>query len=280
MSLITGQAKLAGVIGFPVAHSRSPLLHNYWLHKHGIDGAYVPMPVHPNHLEKALRGLGALGFRGCNVTVPHKENALMLMDRVDDLARKVGAVNTVIIGEDGALEGCNSDVYGFAKNLEDAGASWKKKKPALVLGAGGAARAVIVALAESGCSTIRLTNRTSDRALALRDVMKDHVQIEVIGWPDRHEAMADISLLVNTTTQGMEGQPALDLDIKTLHEGALVTDLVYTPLMTPLLLEARRRNHPVVDGLGMLLHQAVPGFAAWFGVRPVVDEKARSAVKG
>ncbi|MDX1921567.1 MAG: shikimate dehydrogenase [Alphaproteobacteria bacterium] len=273
---ITGKAKIAGVMGFPVAHSRSPLLHNYWLRRYQIDGAYVPMAVDPLSLPSALRSLAPLGFAGCNITVPHKENAIQLVDVVDELAKKVGAINTVVVGEKGSLAGSNTDVYGFTTNLEGAGKAWQKKKPALVVGAGGASRAVIIALSESGCSEIRLTNRTNDRAIILAKEMQPFVKkITPVAWQDRDDAMKNCALLVNTTTQGMQGQPALDVDLRALDDTALVTDLVYTPLHTPLLLEAKRRGHAIMDGLGMLLHQAVPGFHAWYGVKPVVDDTAR-----
>lgn len=273
---ITGKAKIAGVMGFPVAHSRSPLLHNYWLRRYQIDGAYVPMAVDPLGLPSALRSLAPLGFAGCNITVPHKENAIQLVDTVDELAKKVGAINTVVVGEKGSLAGSNTDVYGFTANLEGAGKAWQKKKPALVVGAGGASRAVIIALSEAGCGEIRLTNRTNDRAITLYREMQPHVKkITPVAWQDRDDAMKDCALLVNTTTQGMQGQPALDVDLRALDDNALVTDLVYTPLHTPLLLEAKRRGHAIMDGLGMLLHQAVPGFEAWYGVKPVVDDTAR-----
>ncbi len=337
---VTGSSKVAGVMGWPVEHSRSPLLHNYWLRKYNISGVYVPMAVDPVGLKDALRALPHLGFAGCNITVPHKENAMMLVDEVDELAKKVGAINTVIVGKKGKLIGRNTDVFGFTKNLESAGLSpnalperlrhlaqserqntsqnnrdkiiWQKKKPALVVGAGGAARAVLVALAEAGCGDIRITNRTNDRAIALASEMNESLLperlrpdsikraqserqkifpsgratsrgangriITVIAWQDRDDAMRDCELLVNTTTQGMDGQPPLDIDLRALKDGALVTDLVYTPLHTPLLSEAKRRGHPMIDGLGMLLHQAVPGFEAWFGQTPVVDEATRKLV--
>lgn len=279
---ISGRARVAGVMGWPVAHSRSPLLHNFWLRRAKIDGLYLPMPVPPHRLAEALRALPALGFKGCNITLPHKEEALAQMDEVDDLVKKVGAVNTVIVGEDGRLHGRNTDVYGFTTNLETAGKAWKKRKPAAVIGAGGAARAVLVALHEEGAGELRLINRTHDRALELARSLNPLCGniIKVFGWTDRHDALEGAHLLVNTTTQGMQGQPPLDISLRALDDGALVTDLVYTPLLTPLLVEARKRGHPIVDGLGMLLHQAAPGFEAWFGMRPVVDAQTRALLEG
>jgi shikimate dehydrogenase len=273
----------AGVMGWPVEHSRSPLIHNHWLKKHGIAGEYVALAVSPEALEKELRGLAAKNFKGCNITVPHKEEALKIMDETDDLAKRVGAVNTVVVAG-GKLRGSNSDVYGFIKNLETVGSAWKKKKPAVVIGAGGAARAVIVGLAESGCSDIRLVNRTADRAIELAREMNERLGkkkavVQPVGWPDRHDVMEGAYLLVNTTTQGMQGENPLDVSLRELPEGALVTDLVYVPLITPLLAQARGNGHKIVDGLGMLLHQAVPGFEAWFGVKPQVDADVRGVVE-
>lgn len=274
--IVTGAARLAGVIGWPVAHSRSPRLHGFWLEQYGIDGAYLPLAVRPEALPRALRALPDLGFRGANVTVPHKETAADLCDGVDALAGRLGAVNTLVF-EEGRIQGSNSDGYGFMENLRAAGTAWSPgAAPAIVLGAGGAARAVVAALLEAGAPEVRLANRTRDRAEALaRDLGG---AIRVIDWPERSAALADCGLLVNCTTLGMEGKPPLDLDLARLPETALVNDIVYAPLETRLLKTARARGNPAVDGLGMLLHQARPGFRAWFGVDPEVTDELRRFV--
>jgi shikimate dehydrogenase len=272
---------LASVIGYPVKHSRSPVIHNYWMKKHGIEGHYGRSEVAPDKLTMALMALSVSEtLKGCNVTLPHKEAALSQLDEVDPLAKKIGAVNTIIVREEGELFGLNTDAYGFTQNLNSAGSAWRKKSPALIVGAGGAARAVVAALVQAGCSEIYVTNRTPDR---LRSFCRElgasfEVPLRMVGWEDREEALGQIDLLVNTTSQGMEGEKPLDLDLKKLRNTALVADLVYTPVETPLLREAKRRNHPTVDGLGMLLHQAAPGFEAWFGIKPVVDDELRNAV--
>lgn len=284
--------RVAGIIGFPVSHSRSPALHHYWLAHYGVAGAYLPFPVKPGYLEPALRGLAALGMCGANITVPHKEAALPLMDYIDATARQVGAVNLVVVREDGTLEGRNSDVYGFTHNLLAAGQAWQPTKPALVVGAGGAARAVVVALLQAGCETVYLTNRTPARAEQLAEQLTEQLaeqlaanlqttpaRIIPLAWEARHQVLPEIFLLVNTTTQGMESQPALDLSLATLNKAALVTDLVYTPLHTPLLQEAQQRQLAWRDGLGMLLHQAVPAFAAWFGHTPTVTPTLRQQIE-
>jgi shikimate dehydrogenase len=269
--------KKACVIGWPIKHSRSPLIHNYWLKKYGIDGAYTAEQVAVSELEVFFRDLPK-NFAGCNITIPHKEEALNFVHDVAPLAKNVGAINTVVV-KDGKLHGFNTDVYGFTKNLESSG-KWQKKKPAYIVGAGGAARAVVAALVEAGCEKIYVTNRTIDR---LRNFCSElsavfNVSLHMVGWEDREDPLQVVDLLVNTTSQGMEGQDALDLSVKKLKTGALVSDLVYTPIDTPLLLEAKRRNHPTVDGLGMLLHQAAPGFEAWFGVKPEVDAELRALI--
>lgn len=270
----TGAARLAGVMGWPVAHSRSPVLHGVWLDRHGIDGAYVPLAVPPDGFARAFRALPDLGFRGVNVTVPHKEAALALCDSVDQAARAIGAVNTVTV-QDGKLVGSNTDAMGFLANLRENSAWRADAGPALVLGAGGAARAVLTALADAGCSDIRLANRSRDRA----DALAARVPCaRAVDWADRAAGLGDLALLVNTTALGMAGQPALDMPLDGLAPGAVVCDLVYAPLETGLLRAAAARGNPKVDGLGMLLHQAVPGFAAWFGVTPTVDADLRRAV--
>ena len=274
----TGKAKVAGVMGWPVGHSRSPLLHGHWLDRYGIDGAYVPMAVAPDALERAIRALPALGFRGCNLTVPHKEAALAFVDAVEPRARRIGAINTLVVhGE--RIEGRNTDGIGFVENLRAGHAGWRADAgPVLVLGAGGASRAVIVALAEAGAPEIRLANRSPERAEAL--AAEFGAPVAAVAWEKRADALEGAALVVNTTTLGMAGQPPLDLDLGGLGRDALVTDIVYTPLETDLLARARARGNPVVDGLGMLLHQARPGFAAWFGTEPAVDEDLRRAVLG
>lgn len=277
---ITGAAKVAGVMGWPVGHSRSPQLHGHWLRRYGIDGTYVPLAVPPDRLEAALRGLPALGFRGCNITIPHKEAAAALVDSRDAVAERIGAVNTVVIGPDGSLAGSNTDGFGFMESLKQGAPGWNAAAgPALVIGAGGAARGVIAALLDGGAERILLCNRTRERAQALAETF-DPNRIELPDWQDRAEAVGTAALVVNTTSLGMTGQAALDLRLDALRPDAVVTDLVYTPLTTPLLADAAARGNRTVDGLGMLLHQARPGFAAWFGVDPVVDTALRHAVLG
>lgn len=278
---ISGKAKLAGVMGWPVAHSLSPRLHGFWLAEYGIDGAYVPLAVAPADFDAAVRALPKLGFRGANVTVPHKEAALAAMDRVDETARRIGAVNTIVVGEDGTLEGGNTDAFGFIENLRAGAPGWRGDAgPAVVLGAGGAARAVVVALLDAGVSEIRLANRTKERAEALAADLSsgDGGGVTVVDWDARAEALAGAALLVNTTTLGMTGKAPLDIDLADLPATAVVNDIVYAPLETGLLAAARARGNTVVDGLGMLLHQARPGFARWFGHEPAVTPALRDHV--
>ena len=275
---ISGKAKLAGVMGWPVAHSLSPRLHGYWLERHRIDGAYVPLAVPPEKVAMALRALPALGFAGANVTVPHKEAALGAADRIEPLAKRIGAVNTIVIDADGALEGRNTDAFGFVANLNDGAPGWRKAAtPAVVLGAGGAARAVVAALVDLGIS-VRLVNRTAERAQVLAEAIGG--DIDIVPWSRRADALDGAGLLVNTTTLGMTGKPALDLALDPLPKTATVNDIVYAPLRTELLQAAAARGNGTVDGLGMLLHQARPGFAAWFGVEPEVTAELRAFVLG
>ena len=273
--ILSGEARLAGVIGWPVSHSRSPRLHGHWLKTHRIDGAYLPLAVRPEDLEAAVRGLAALGFRGANVTLPHKERVLELCDSVTGRAARIGAVNTLIL-RDGRLEGDNSDGFGFLENLKEQETAWQPSGPAVVLGAGGAARAILVALLEAGVAEVRLLNRTRSRAEALAEELGGGIRI--LDWATWDKALAGAMLLVNTTSLGMSGQPPLEIDLGPLPVSALVNDLVYVPLETPLLAQARARGNPAVDGLGMLLHQARPGFEAWFGVAPRVTAALRQAV--
>jgi shikimate dehydrogenase len=270
--------KTAGVIGWPIAHSRSPMLHGYWLRHYDISGAYLPLPVRPGRLQEALRGLVALGFAGCNVTIPHKQEAARLVDQADSTAARVGAVNTIVVHADGPLSGTSTDGYAFIENLRDGCRGWRADAgPAVVLGAGGAARSVVVSLIDAGAREIRLLNRTRARADELRNAFGDAVR--VLDWHERHAALAGAALLVNSTNQGMVGQPPLELALDELPRAAIVNDLVYNPLETPLLRAARRRGNPAVDGLGMLLHQARPGFQAWFGVLPEITRELRTAIE-
>jgi shikimate dehydrogenase len=280
--ILSGKARLAGVLGWPVSHSLSPRLHGYWLKRYGIDGAYLPLGAAPASLDRVVRALVDLGFRGFNATLPYKESLLTLCDEVTPEARRIGAVNTVVIDGD-RLRGGNSDAFGFAENLRTGAADWQPANgPAVVLGAGGAARAVIAALQDLGVPEIRLANRTEARAADLASAFEvpELAPIRIQPWAERDEALAGAGLLVNTTTLGMAGQPALDLALEALPGTAVVTDIVYAPLETPLLAAARARGNPVVDGLGMLLHQARPGFEAWFGRPPEVTAELRGFLLG
>jgi shikimate dehydrogenase len=274
MTILSGKARLAGIIGWPVEHSRSPRLHGFWLQRHGIDGAYVPLPIRPEAFALAVRGLAAAGFAGANVTAPHKLAAFEICDTVEASARRAGAVNTLVF-QDGRITGRNTDGIGFIANLRAHGVD-PAAGPALVLGAGGAARAVVAALQDTGV-TVTVANRTRARADALA---RDLPGLVAIDWSARSAAVADHALLVNTTSLGMLGHPPLELDLDAAPAGLAVADIVYVPLETPLLAAARARGLRPVEGLGMLLHQAVSGFAAWFGVTPVVDDELRRFVAG
>jgi shikimate dehydrogenase len=268
---------LAGVMGYPIAHSRSPRLHGHWLARYGIAGSYVPLLVPPEDLATAFDDLRAKGFRGCNVTLPLKEKALTLVDRADALAKRIGAVNTVVVEKDLTLSGSNTDAFGFLESLKAGAPRWQASAgPAVVLGAGGASRAVLVALIDAGVQEIRLTNRHAERAQALKEALGG--PITVVPWRARDQALAGAALLVNTTSLGLTGHEELEIELDALPKTAIVNDIVYVPLMTALLQRARARGNGIVDGLGMLLHQARPGFEAWFGVAPVVDEQLRRHV--
>ncbi len=274
--MISGKAKVAGVMGWPVGHSRSPRLHSYWLARHGIDGAYVPLAVAPENLEHAVRGLSALGFAGANVTIPHKEAVMPFLDDLDPAAERIGAVNTIVV-QDGRLFGRNTDGFGFLENLNAGAPDWRADAgPAVVIGAGGAAKAVAWALLDAGVPALQIVNRTAARAEALADALDATAQ--VTAWESRHEALGGAALVVNTSALGMTGHPALDLDVGRLAGTAVVNDIVYQPLETPLLAAARARGLTAVEGIGMLLHQGRPGFHAWFGVDPMVDADLRDYV--
>ncbi len=275
---LSGEAKLAGVMGWPVRHSLSPRLHGFWLAEHGIDGAYVPLAVKPDDFTDALRALPKLGFRGVNVTVPHKQAAFAAVDELSETAKRLGAVNTVVVAADGRLFGDNTDGFGFMESIKQAGAALAiKGRPVTVLGAGGAARAIVAALCDAGVAEVRLVNRTRARAEALAQRIGGPV--EPLPWDHVRTAFSDTALVVNTTSLGMTGEPPLELELDALPADAVVTDIVYNPLQTPLLTQARARGNTVVDGLGMLLHQARPGFEAWFSVMPQVGDALRRHVE-
>lgn len=267
---------LAGVIGAPVAHSRSPKLHGYWLATHGVAGHYVPLHVDSPDFVSVLRMLPKMGFVGANVTIPHKEAALAAADVVTDRASLIGSANTLSFGSDGRVIADNTDGYGFIENLRQNAPHWTADAgAAVVFGAGGAARAVIVALLDAGVPEIRLANRTSARAETLREAFGSRVR--VVKWLDAPTELADAATIVNTTSLGMVGQAPFNVPMDNLNRGSLVTDLVYTPLETEFLTHAKAAGCATVDGLGMLLHQAVPGFERWFGIRPEVTEDVRMA---
>lgn len=272
MSILSGKARVAGIIGWPVGHSRSPRLHGFWLERHAIDGTYIPLPIEPRNFAMAVRGLAAAGLAGANVTMPHKLAAFEICDSVDETAHRAGAVNTLVF-QDGRITGSNTDGWGFLANLRAHGVD-PAAGPALLLGAGGAARAIAAALLAAG-APVTIANRTQDRADQLA---RDLPGLQVIAWGARDAALADHAMLVNTTTLGMAHNAPLTLDLSRAPAGMAVADIVYAPLETPLLAAAAASGLRAVEGLGMLLYQAVPGFRAWFGVEPVVDEALRRFV--
>lgn len=270
---------LAGVIGHPVAHSRSPALHGFWLKRYGIKGHYIPMDISQADLPEALKMLPKLGFVGINVTIPHKEAVLALADIVTDRAALIGAANTLIFRKDGKIHADNTDGAGFIANLRQHAPHWVPSVgPAAVLGAGGAARAVVAALIEVGVPEIRIANRTRARAEAFRADFG--AKVTVWDWTQAGRMLEGAATVVNTTALGMTGKPDLGISLEAVERGTLATDIVYTPLKTQFLIEAEEAGATIVDGLGMLLHQAAPGFERWFGQRPEVDEATRKAVLG
>jgi shikimate dehydrogenase len=272
MSILSGHARVAGIAGWPVTYSRSPRLHGFWLARYAVDGVYVPLPIQPGLFTTAMRGLLAAGFAGANVTIPHKLAAFEICNSVDDTARRAGAVNTLVF-HDGSIAGSNTDGYGFIANLRAHGVD-PEEGPALLLGAGGSARAIAAALQDAG-TQVTVANRTPARAEALA---RDLPGLRVIDWHHRATALAEHALVVNATPLGMVGHDPIDLDLSNAPPSLAVADNVYVPLETPLLTAARARGLRTVEGLGMLLHQAVPGFQAWFGVKPEVDEELRRFV--
>ncbi|HZD28566.1 MAG TPA: shikimate dehydrogenase [Xanthobacteraceae bacterium] len=269
---------LAGVMGDPVMHSRSPKLHNYWLAKYGLTGTYVPLAIRAERLRAALRALPALGFSGCNLTIPHKEAALDIVDKLDPVARRIGAVNCVVVVPDGSLEGRNHDAFGYIESVREAQPDWRADTgPIVVIGAGGGARAVLVSLVDQGAREIRLVNRTLARGKALAGELGG--PIRPLSWEQREAALEGAAMLINATNQGMLGEPPLDLALDRLPVSALVSDIVYIPRETALLAAARRRGNATVNGLGMLLHQARPAFHAWFGIMPEVTPELRAMIE-
>ena len=272
MTILSGAARLAGITGWPVSHSRSPRLHGFWLERYGIDGAYVPLPIDPAHFPAAIRGLMFSGFAGVNVTIPHKVAAFEICDTVDVSARRAGAVNTLVF-ENGRISGSNTDGWGFLENLR-ANDVDPTAGPALILGAGGSARAIAAVLLDLGIK-VTVANRARVRAEQLASELQG---LAVIDWNARSVALPDHALLVNTTSLGMAGHSPLEIDLDRAAACLTVADIVYVPLETPLLAAARARRIRCVEGLGMLLYQAVPGFRTWFGVDPTVDDALRRFV--
>jgi shikimate dehydrogenase len=274
---MAAEFKLAGVMGWPIAQSRSPVLHNYWIEKYNLSGRYVPLAVRPERLADAIRGLPALGFRGCNLTMPHKQLAMTMVDDVTDTAKRIGAINCIVVGEDGRMSGTNNDGNGYVLSVQEVAPRWKPSDgPIAILGAGGAARAIIVALVERGVRELRLINRTFEKAERLAKEFSPI--IKPITWDKRSEAIGDVALLVNATDQGMIGKPALDISLDRLSKQTLVSDLIYVPPETSFLAAAKARGNVTINGLGMLLHQARPAFQAWFGILPEITSELRKKI--
>lgn len=266
----------AGVIGYPIAHSKSPIIHKYWMNKNNIVGYYQAIEIHPDQLQNKVQEMVDGGYSGFNVTIPHKQNIMALCDEVDKTARAIGAVNTVII-KDKKLYGTNTDAVGFIQNIKSSKPDFNfKNKTALVLGAGGASRAVIFGLLQEGVPKILLANRTAEKAETL--VQEFDSKLELLAWEKRETALNNIDIIVNTTSLGMTGKPALGLDLSSLNKGALVCDIVYTPLMTDLLKAGKAQDNQIVAGIGMLLYQAQPAFEAWTGILPTVDGELEKLV--
>jgi shikimate dehydrogenase len=269
---------LAGVMGWPVMHSRSPMLHGYWMRKLELAGAYVPLAIRPEGLAAALRALHPLGFAGCNLTIPHKREAMTIVDEVDPVARHIGAISCVTVRPDGSLAGTNNDCYGFIESLKSEIPGWRADAgPIVVIGAGGGSRAVCYGLLREGAREIRLVNRSIETARALAAGLGGG--IAALPWEQRHAALAGAAMVVNTTSQGMVGQTPLDLRLDALGPAALAADIIYTPLETPFLAAARARGCRTINGLGMLLHQARPAWKAWFGIEPEVTPELRSLIE-
>jgi shikimate dehydrogenase len=269
---------LAGVMGWPVMHSRSPKLHNHWFAEHGIAGSYVPLAIEPGRLEAALRALVPLGFAGCNLTIPHKEAAIAIVDEVHPTAKAIGATSCITVRENGSLVATNNDGFGFIQSVMEYAPDWRADAgPVVVIGAGGGSRAVVYSLAEQGAREIRVCNRTFGRAKALQGDFGGPVT--AVPWEETRAALADAAMVVNTTSQGMVGQPPLEVSLAGLPQRALVCDIIYIPKETPLLAEARRRGNRTLNGLGMLLHQARPAWKSWFGIDTKVTPELRALIE-
>ena len=268
---------LAGVMGWPIHQSRSPMMHNYWFKQHNLAGSYVPLAVRPADIHTALRALPALGFAGVNLTIPHKQTSMEDMAEIDAVGRGIGAINLVVVRADGSLFGSNTDARGCIANLRQVQPEWRPDDgPMVVIGAGGAARTAIWAMADAGVTEIRIVNRTHARALTVAKELGG--PCKVFRWEERHDILDGAALLVNATNQGMIGQPPLDLKLDKLPKTALVYDIVYNPIETPLIAAARARGHRVVPGLGMLLDQAPPAWQAWFGIEPQITPELRKMI--
>lgn len=269
---------LAGVMGWPVMHSRSPLMHNYWFGQQGLAGTYVPLAIESGGLAAALHALHPLGFAGCNLTIPHKLEAMTIVDEVDGVAKSIGAISCVVVRRDGSLFGTNNDWLGFIGNLKQQQPDWRADAgPVAVIGAGGGARAVCYGLMQEGAKDIRLVNRTHERAQAIAAEFAG--PIRALPWDERHDALDGVAMVVNTTSQGMVGLPELDLRLDRLPNTALAADIIYTPLESPFLAGARERGNRTVNGLGMLLHQGLPAWKMWFGIEPVVTSELRERME-
>ena len=267
-----------GVMGWPVMHSRSPMMHNYWLDQQGLKGSYVPLAIEPGGLKAALRALHPLGFSGCNLTIPHKLEAMTIVDEVDEVAKKIGAISCVVVGEDGSLFGTNNDWLGFLGNLKQQAPGWRADGgPIAVIGAGGGGRAVCHGLLRDGAPEIRLVNRTREKAEAIAEQFGG--PIKVLPWEERHDALDGVALAVNVTSLGMDGQPPLDLRLDHLPKSAVAADIIYTPLETPFLAAARARGNHTVNGLGMLIHQGPAAWKLWFDITPTVTHELRERME-
>jgi len=265
-------------MGWPVMHSRSPLMHNYWMAQQGLAGAYVFLEIKPDGLAAALRALHPLRFSGCNLTIPHKLAAMTIVDEVDDVAKKIGAISCVAVREDGSLFGTNNDWLGFIGNLKQQQPAWRASAgPIAVIGAGGGGRAVCYGLLREGATEIRLVNRTREKAETIAAEFGG--PIRVLPWEDRHDALEGVAMAVNVTSQGMVGEPTLDLRLDKLPVSALAADIIYTPLESPFLAAARKRGNRTVNGLGMLIHQGPPAWKLWFGIEPVVTAELRERME-